>query len=75
MWVYGSRQYKDFEEYLLPKDNFSTLKEAKKLPLVVESDCEQYLQDRLKLLEERLKIVDQMAKKDELPDASINASD
>lgn len=74
MWVYGSRQYKDFEEYLLPKDSFSTLKEAKKLPLVVESDCEQYLQDRLKLLEERLKIVDQMAKKDELPDAIINAS-
>jgi TnpA family transposase len=74
IWVRGSRQYKDFEEYLIPQNTFSTLKETKALTLAIAPDCSQYLHDRLKFLEERLKTVDQMAKADELPDAIITDS-
>lgn len=74
IWVQGSRQYKDFEEYLLPPQNFATLRQTKTLPLAVTSDCDQYLHDRMQLLEEQLKIVDRMAKADKLPDAIITNS-
>ncbi|MBM7714540.1 hypothetical protein JOC94_001512 [Bacillus thermophilus] len=33
MWVVGSRQYKDFEEYLLPQEKWKALKEKNQVPL------------------------------------------
>ena len=47
IWVQGSRQFKDFDEYLIPRERFNALLEAKRLPLVVGTDCEAYLQGRL----------------------------
>jgi hypothetical protein len=44
IWVQGSRQFKDFDEYLIPSERFNALLEAKRLPLVVGTDCEAYLQ-------------------------------
>lgn len=44
MWVLGSRQFKDFEEYLVPADRFGRLLQAEELPLAVETDGEAYLQ-------------------------------
>ena len=35
IWVQGSRQFKDFDEYLIPAEKFATLKPAGKLPLAV----------------------------------------
>jgi Domain of unknown function (DUF4158) len=35
VWVEGSRQHKDFDEYLVPAEKFITLKTAGKLPLSV----------------------------------------
>lgn len=43
IWVQGSRQFKDFEEYLLPTEKFALLKEAKQSPIAVTNDCSQYL--------------------------------
>ena len=74
IWVQGSRQFKDFEEYLLPTEKFASLKEAKKSPIAVTNDCSQYLQDRLLLLEEQLETVNRLAKTNELPDAIFTAS-
>lgn len=74
IWVQGSRQFKDFNEYLLPNEKFIAIKQARELPLAVSIDCDQYLHDRLSLLEEQLKIVNQLAKADELPDALITES-
>jgi hypothetical protein len=54
IWVRGSRQFKDFDEYLIPSERFNALLEAKRLPLVVGTDCEAYLQGRLSRLLYRL---------------------
>lgn len=74
IWVKGSRQFKDFNDYLLPVDEFTSLKQSNKLPLGLIQDCEQYLQDRLCLLEEQLQKVNQMARENQLPDVIISES-
>ena len=74
VWVVGSRQFKDFEEYLLPPRHFAAMKEAARLPLSISTDCEQYLGLRVEQLSSRLSSVNAMAKADKLPDAVINAA-
>ena len=73
VWVQGSRQFKDFDEYLVPAEKFSALKVARDLPLAVATDCDQYLYDRLLLLEQRLETVTRMAAANELPDAIMGS--
>ena len=51
IWVQGSRQFKDFEDYLVPPEKFASLKQASELPLAVATDCDKYLHERLTLLE------------------------
>ena len=74
IWVQGSRQFKDFDEYLVPSEKFSALKLANELPLAITSDCDQYLHDRILLLEQQLSTVNRMASANNLPDAIITAS-
>lgn len=74
IWVYGSRQFKDFEEYLLPAEKFAALKEAEQSPIAVTNDCSQYLQERLLLLEQQLDTVNRLAETNELPGAIFTAS-
>ncbi|MBR7448558.1 hypothetical protein G3W37_27775, partial [Klebsiella pneumoniae] len=61
IWVQGSRQLKDFEDYLVPPEKLTSLKQSSELPLAVATDCEQYLHARLTLLEEQLATVNRMA--------------
>ena len=72
IWVEGSRQFKDFDEYLVPKEKFIALKLTNELLLAVVNDCEKYLSERLALLEQQLEIVNRMAADNELPDAIVN---
>ena len=44
VWVQGSRQFKDFDEFLVSTEKFETLKLASDLPIAVATDCDQYLQ-------------------------------
>jgi TnpA family transposase len=74
IWVQGSRQFKDFEEYLLPAARFKSQREQKELGLAVETDCERFLEDRLAMLERELATVERLAAADELPDAAITSS-
>ena len=74
VWVQGSRQFKDFDEYLLPPEKFASLKQSGDLPLAVPTDCEQYLSERLTLLESQLDKVNLMALANELPDAIITTA-
>ncbi|MBX9799981.1 MULTISPECIES: Tn3 family transposase [Azonexaceae] len=71
VWVPGSRQFKDFEEYLLPPNRFAALRNAGDLSLAIDTDGERYLQDRLALLKEKLVEVNRLAAAGELPDAEI----
>ena len=74
VWVQGSRQFKDFNEYLLPANRFSELKETGNLGLSVDSDCERYLNDRMQLLTQKLETVNQLAANDELQEVTIGDS-
>lgn len=74
MWVVGSRQFKDFEEYLVPAQPFAALLEAGELPLAVEADGEYYLRQRLAHLTQQLETVNGLAAAGELPDASLTAA-
>ena len=71
IWVEGSRQFKNFDEYLVPQEKFASLRQASALPLPVATDCDHYLHDRLRLLEHQLQTVNRMAGSDQLPDATI----
>ncbi len=74
IWVQGSRQFKDFEDYPVPPEKFTSLKQSSELPLAVATDCEQYLHERLTLLEAQLATVNRMAAANDLPDAIITES-
>jgi len=74
IWVQGSRQFKDFEDYLVPTEKFSYLKQSDKLPLAVTVDCDEYLHNRLDLLKTQLVTVNQMALANALPDAILTES-
>ncbi|MCB1741715.1 MAG: Tn3 family transposase, partial [Gammaproteobacteria bacterium] len=74
IWAQGSRQFKDFDEYLVPTDTFTTLKRTSALPLAVEPDCERYLSARLRLLDEQLETANRLAASNELPAAIITTS-
>ena len=70
----GSRQFKDFEDYLVPAGKFAAMKLASQLPLAVATDCDQYLLKRLSLLEQQLARVNRLAAANELPDATITTA-
>jgi TnpA family transposase len=74
IWVQGSRQFKDFEEYLLPTPRFTVQREQKELGLAVETDCEHSLKARLAVLARELATVERLAAANELPDAAITSS-
>jgi TnpA family transposase len=71
IWVQGSRQYKDFNEHLVPAERFAAMKRSSDLPLAITTDCDFYLQERLLLLKEQAEAVNQMAADNALPDAII----
>lgn len=71
VWVPGSRQFKDFEDYLLPAARFVDLQGAGELALAIGDDGDRYLRDRLALLAEKLLEVDRLAASGALPDAEI----
>jgi hypothetical protein len=54
VWVQGSRQFKDFDEYLLPPDQFEAIRQGNLLPLPIITDCDRYVNERRQLLEQRL---------------------
>lgn len=74
IWVEGSRQFKDFDAYLLPAETFAALKRSDAVPLTAATDCARYLDDRLALLERQLDTVNGLAKTQDLPDAVLTES-
>lgn len=75
VWVSGSRQYKDFEEYLLPKNNWLEMKTSSQLPVAVPTDVDQYLEDRARKMETELLTVCDLIRKDQLPDVSFSGGE
>jgi TnpA family transposase len=70
LWVAGSRRYKDFDEYLLPRDVYRAMK-SEGLGLAIDPDCASYLAERGARLHPELLQLARLAQAGELPDASI----
>ena len=69
MWLQGSRQFKDFNEYLLPAPKFAMQRNQKELGIGVETDCDLFLKARLAILKSEMATVERLAAANELPDA------
>jgi TnpA family transposase len=74
IWVKGSRQFRNFDEYLITPERFQALHRGNSLALAVATDCEVYLHDRLALLNKELAQVDRMALANQLPEAILTDS-
>jgi TnpA family transposase len=71
LWIEGSNQYRDFEDYLLPQAVFDTMKKENRIPIAVSSDCESYLSQRFACLQPLLSEVVEQGKAGLLVDADI----
>jgi TnpA family transposase len=71
VWVPGSRQFKDFEDYLLPPARFAALRDADALPATIAPAGDRYLHDRLALLGAQLQDVDRLSAAGALPDTDL----
>jgi len=71
VWVAGSRQFKAFEDYLLPDDAWRELQEAGPLPLAIPTDVTAYLAQRRRELHEQLTTVADLMAADDLPDVRL----
>lgn len=70
--VIGSRQFKDFDEYLMPRATFEQQHRESWLGLFVETSATAYLDGRLARLRETLDETARLAAAGELPDVELN---
>ncbi len=74
IWVRGSRQFKNFEEYLMPAESFVALRRSAAWPLAVGGDCDEYLRGRMEMLSQQLAMANALAATNDLPDAIVTTS-
>ena len=74
IYMTGSRQFKDFDDYMMPLPEYRNLKSNQGLPISIDPRCESYLEARLSTLNKNLEAVNDLASKGELPEASISES-
>lgn len=58
VWVDRSRQYQDFETYVIPKLTFEMLKAEGPLPVEIETEVQRYLESRRSALTQELATVE-----------------
>lgn len=70
IWVTGSRQYRDFETYLIPAATFEVMRQEP-LPLVIDTNLPSYMAECRERLGENLATVARKAREKTLSDVSI----
>ena len=71
VWVEGSRAFRAFDDFLLPRDAFENRRKADELGLAVADLFEDWRDEKTKRLETRLREVDALAAAGDLPEASL----
>lgn len=71
IWVKGSRQFRNFDDYLLTKPAFEQLSRDEAIPIALHTNGEHYLDERLVELDKQLSLVSRLALDNELPDAVV----
>ena len=70
IWVTGSRQYRDFETYLIPAATFKVM-QKEPLPLDIDTHLPSYLAECRQRLEDDLTTVASKAREKTLPDVTL----
>jgi TnpA family transposase len=71
VWVEGSRAFRAFDDFLLPRNAFDNRRKAGELGFAVADRFEDWREEKTKRLETRLREVDALAAAGELPEASL----
>ncbi|MGH2352734.1 MAG: Tn3 family transposase [Chloroflexota bacterium] len=71
VWVAGSKQYKSFEDYLLPDVAWQEVRRTGPVPVAVETDCHAYLTRRRQEVDETMTKVANLMDTDALPDVRL----
>ena len=71
VWVAGSRQYRAFDEYLLPQPDWQEIREAGPVPVAIETTCTTYLDGRRDNVDHEMKKVAGLLANDQLPDVRL----
>ncbi|MDP9438195.1 MAG: Tn3 family transposase, partial [Actinomycetota bacterium] len=67
VYVGGSNRFRDFEDYLLPRERWEGMRSSGDVPVAVNPDLDAYLAERDELLHEELSKVARMLPKGDLP--------
>ena len=74
IWVVGSRQFKEFDDYLLTRADYAQRVQESRLGLQVPTQCREYLEERLTRLRESIAATETLAAAGELPAAQISTA-
>ena len=72
--VAGSRQSRDFEDYLMPHSEFDRRLTQGELHVAVPTTGPAYIEERMSLLRSALAQTDALVREDKLPDAELNSA-
>src|SRR3546814_5535856 len=68
----GSRQFRDFDSYLIPPATYAALREKGPLPLAIETDFERHIEERRTRLDTAIEQVTVLARQGELPQVRLD---
>lgn len=71
VWMKGSRQYKAFDDYLMPRGQWQWLKHARETGVEITEDVSTYLTERKEGLHQELTTVEQLLTEEKLPDVRL----
>jgi hypothetical protein len=75
IWVDGSRQYQDFESYLIPEPTFALLKAEGPLPVAIDADVESYIAGRRAALDREIEEVARLADQGKLDGVDLTGGE
>ena len=75
IWVEGSRQYQDFESYLIPEPTLALLKAEGPLPVAIDTDVESYLAGRRAALDREIEEVGRLADQGKLDSVELTGGE
>jgi TnpA family transposase len=72
--VAGSRQFRDFEDYLMPHSEFDRRLAQGEIHVTIPTNAAAYIEERMSLLRSALDQTNALAREDQLPDAELNSA-
>lgn len=71
IWVVGSRQFQDFEDYLLPDSSWQSMRSAQTIPVAITTDFTTYIEQRTLELSAQLGLVSTLMAENKLVDVRM----